>query len=146
MVLTSDGLRMIIFDREDTPIFLDGSRELTEWGDFLMQNLAWLLSRYSFNVVIEGHSGSPSAEETAGDPEYGPWELSTGRANMVRRLLEKYAGGGVGISRVTGYGDKRPLEDGEGNGRTHQRITLSLTLPNPTGYQSGAPAQAPEDG
>lgn len=145
MVLTSDGLRMIIFDRENTPMFLEGSRELTEWGDFLVQNLAWLLSRYNFNVVIEGHSGPPASEEAGDDPDFGPWELSTGRANVVRRMLEKYAGGEVGISRVTGYGDKRPLEGGETRGRTHQRITLSLTLPNPLNGDPDVPAEPVED-
>lgn len=129
IALTSDGLRVMIYDRQDTPMFTPGSTDLTEWGEFLLQNLAWLLSRYEFETVIEGHSAE--IVDSRGREGYGPWELSVDRANQVRRSLEFYAGGEVGINRVTGYGALQPLEEGEGNGRTNQRITLSLSLANP---------------
>lgn len=128
MVITSDGLRLIIYDREDSPMFARQSSELTEWGDFLLQNLAWLLSRHEFEAVIEGHAEPGMAAES----DYGPWELSVDRANKVRRMLEFYAGGEVGIHQVSGYGSEQPLaEDLQTEGRTHQRITVSLTLPDP---------------
>lgn len=133
IILTSDGLRLIIFDREDSPMFEKDEAVLTEWGDFLVQNLSWLLSRYTFDVVIEAHTEpllegmkAHSAEEV-----YDPWDRSVDRANIVRRMLELYAGGEVGINRVTGFGNKKPLQEGEGNGRTHQRVTISLTFADP---------------
>ena len=55
MTLTSDGLRMVIFDRDDSPMFLPRGVDLTDWGMFLLQNIAWLLSRYEFEVTIESH-------------------------------------------------------------------------------------------
>jgi chemotaxis protein MotB len=132
MVITSDGLRLIIYDRDDSPMFEDRSSELTEWGDFLLQNLSWLLSRHEFEAIIEGHSepGMVAADESL--DAYGPWELSVDRANRVRRMLEFYAGGEVGIHEVSGFGSERPLaEELQTAGRTDQRITVSLTLPDP---------------
>jgi len=135
MIITSDGLRMVIYDRQDSPMFAAESAELTDWGDFLLQNLAWLLSRYQFDAVIEGHS-EPGMAPAHDLEAYGPWELSVDRANIVRKMLEFYAGGEVGIKEVSGYGSKRPLSDElKGDGRTDQRITVSLSIPNATdGY------------
>lgn len=140
MLLTSDGLRMIIFDKPETRFFEDDAgTELTEWGEFLIQNLAWLLSRYEFLVEIEGHSGSDvEGMEEAGlsgnleaeeGGEYGPWELSVDRANAIRSRLQFFAGGDVGIRRVSGYGDTQPLDESLRKGRPNQRITLSLSIP-----------------
>lgn len=128
MVITSDGLRVVIYDREDSPMFEEKSDALTEWGDFLLQNLAWILSRKGFEAVIEGHA-EPGMPET-GDGN-GPWELSLNRANTVRQSLEFYAGGDVGIQRVSGMGSRAPLEESlQVPGRTNQRITVSLSPPN----------------
>lgn len=128
MVITSDGLRLVIYDREDSPMFEEKSETLTEWGDFLLQNLAWILSRKEFEAVIEGHAEPGMVETGDGD---GPWELSLNRANTVRQSLEFYAGGDVGIQRVSGMGSQAPLEESlQVPGRTNQRITVSLSLPN----------------
>lgn len=133
IMLTADGLRMVIFDRQDSPLFDANSDTFTQWGAFLMQNLSWLLTRHGFRVVIEGH-GDPEmpVREVNGQP-FGPWELSVSRANAVRRSLEFYAGeGALRIQRVVGYGDTQPVEQpNAASGRTHQRITLSLSLPGP---------------
>lgn len=129
ITITSDGLRLVIFDRQDTPLFDDAKTELSAWGLFLTQNLAWLLSRYPFHVVIESHSGELDAlHKDAWSKEYGSWELTTDRANEIRRSLQLYANGDLDIKRVSGYGDTKPLEDGPGHGRTNQRVSLSLSL------------------
>ena len=129
MTLTADGLRMVIFDRDDTPMFYSGGTELTEWGMFLLQNMAWLLTRYDFNVTIESHSEQDMPERS---PDYGPWELTTDRSNKIRRELQHYAGGDFGIGRVSGYGATQPAEpDEDGMPVTHQRVVVSLSLPDP---------------
>jgi len=141
MILTSDGLRMIIYNRNDSPMFEKGGDVLTPWGEFLVQNMAWLLSRHSFNAVIEGHAEAGIGIKTTPDGDsYGPWELSVDRANRVRRKLEFYAGGEVGIDEVAGFGDSAPLPvELQVPGRTHQRITVSLTLPQTHGNSAPDP-------
>lgn len=125
IALVDDGLRMMIFDRRDTRLFQDGSDELTPWGTFLVQNLAWILVRYDFSVVVEGY-GSPEEETASQEQDYGSWELSADRANAMRRALSFYSGGDLKFERVVGHG-LAAVTDAAGKDR-HQRISLSLSL------------------
>ncbi len=123
--VTTDGLRVTLFDRAKRPVFKSGSTELTEWGSFVLQNLAWMIDRHRFNVTIDGHSrrgGAPAK------PDYDDWDLSADRANASRRKLVHYAVDPAQIERVTGYADKRPLPDEKPDSEANERITLNLTL------------------
>ena len=129
IAITSDGLRLLIFDRQDTRLFIDGGSQLTDWGVFLIQSMAWLLTRYPFDVVIESHSGELDASHQSNwTADYGPWELTSDRANEIRRRLQFYANGNLDIKRVSGYGTSKPLENRKENERTNQRVSLALSL------------------
>src|SRR5471030_233797 len=86
--VTSDGLRINLFDRARRPLFKNGSAEFTEWGKFMMQNLAWMVDRHHFRVTIDGHTKRP---EVAPKSDDAAWELSAARANSSRHLLVYYA-------------------------------------------------------
>ncbi len=143
--VTSDGLRVTIFDRARQPLFREHSAEFTEWGAFLMQNLAWLIERNRFRVTIEGHTrGGLSFDR----PAYGAWELSTDRANASRRTLTYYAVSPAQIERVSGYADTRPVPGFAADAESNQRVTLSLSLSGrsrarPASAAPAAPAAAP---
>jgi chemotaxis protein MotB len=125
--VTSDGLRVILYDRSRKPLFVGDTSEFTEWGRFAMQSLAWMIDRNRFNVVIEGHTREG---QVLNKPEYGPWELSADRANAARRSLVYYAVDEKLIARVTGYAATRPVPFQEPTNETNERITLSLTKVN----------------
>jgi chemotaxis protein MotB len=123
--VTSDGLRITLFDRAKRPLFANDSAELTEWGKFIMQNLAWMIDRHHFAVTIDGHTRAPSKPNPADDRG---WELSAARANVSRRTLVYYAVDPTLIERVTGYASTRPLPDEKPTAESNQRVTLSLSL------------------
>lgn len=123
--VTSDGLRITVFDRAKRPLFVDDTTELTEWGRFVLQSLAWMIDRYHFRVTIDGHT---RANLEMKREDYSAWELSSDRANAARRSLVFYAVDGGRIERVTGYADTRPLPGEAPDAEANQRITLSLTL------------------
>ena len=123
--ITSDGLRVILYDRTKRPIFNRDSAELTEWGNFVLQNLAWIVDRHKFLVTVDGHA---RITPTAKRPGFGSWELSAGRANAARDRLEHYAVDPALIDRITGFGETRPLDGEPPASEAHQRITLNLTL------------------
>lgn len=123
--VTSDGLRLTLFDRASRPLFVDNTAEFTEWGRFAIQNIAWLVDRHHMRVTIDGHTRS---ELSLPDAEYGPWELSSDRANASRRGLVFFAVEPELIERVTGYADTRGLPDKAPTDEANQRITLSLSL------------------
>jgi len=123
--VTSDGLRITLFDRSKQPLFKGDTSELTDWGIHLMQSMAWLIDRHHFRVTIDGHTreGLTLARE-----DYTPWELSSDRANAARRKLVYYAVEPGLIDRVTGFAATRPLPKENPADESNQRITLSLAL------------------
>jgi chemotaxis protein MotB len=144
--VTSDGMRITLFDRARKPLFENGSAKFTEWGDFIMQSLSWLIDRHSFHVVIEGHTRKGLVLP---DPAYDAWELSTDRANAARRALTHYAVAPKLIERVTGFADTRPVPFQPDDSESNQRVTLSLSMgvrgdKKPSGlHPAPAPASQP---
>jgi chemotaxis protein MotB len=123
--VTTDGLRITLFDRAKRPLFVGDTIEFSESGRFLMQTLAWMIERNHFRVTIDGHT---RANLSVKKEDYSSWELSADRANAARRSLVHYAVGSDQIERVTGYADTRPLPGEKPEAEANQRITLSLTL------------------
>jgi chemotaxis protein MotB len=123
--VTSDGLRVTLFDRANRPLFQPHSVEFTEWGSFVLQNLAWSIDRHAFKVTIDGHARGEANEEK---PDYSKWELSADRANAARRQLVHYAVEPSQIERVTGYGDTKPPDGESVTSESTDRLTLNLTL------------------
>ncbi len=136
--VTSDGLRVNLFDRARQPIFQKNTAEFTEWGRFVMQSLAWMIDRNRFHVVIEGHT-RPGLDLPK--PEYTAWELSSDRANASRRALTHYAVDDQQIDRVTGYAATRPLPDQPAESEAQQRVTLSLTVGRPKDKDTEKPGK-----
>lgn len=123
--VTTDGLRLTLYDRAQRPLFAEGSTEFTAWGKFVMQNIAWTIDRHHFRVTIDGHTRAGQKSATA---DYGDWELSADRANAARRSLVYYAVDPNLIERVTGYAATQPLPGEKPDAESNQRVTLSLTL------------------
>ncbi len=123
--VTTDGLRVTLFDRAKRPLFKDDSTEFTEWGKFIMQNLAWMIDRHHFRVTIDGHTRALTKAPPSDDRG---WELSSSRANASRRLLVYYAVDPGLIERVTGYASTKPLPNESPAAEANQRVTLSLAL------------------
>lgn len=123
--ITTDGLRLTLFDRARKPLFEENSAEFTEWGKFVMQSLSWAIERHRFRVTIEGHT---KAQLALPKENYTSWELSADRANASRRSLVHYAVDPTLIDRVSGFADTRPLPDEPPESEANQRITLSLAL------------------
>ena len=124
LAVSSDGLKVTLFDRPKHPLFNKGSAEITEFGRLTLQNMAWIIERNSLNVYIDGHASREDAAKAR--PDYGPWELTTDRANAARRLLEKYAVEPAKFERVTGFGSTQPLPAHEADDQANDRIVLSL--------------------
>jgi chemotaxis protein MotB len=122
--ITSDGLRVILYERTKHAMFKPGAAELTEWGGYILQNLAWLIDRDGLKVFIEGHTAAGQEPRSA---DYGPWELTIDRANVVRRTLIKYAVSEKGFERVTGYADSQPLPNKPADSQENERISISLS-------------------
>jgi chemotaxis protein MotB len=132
--VTTDGLRVTLFDRANRPLFVGDTTEFTEWGSFVLQSLAWTIERHKFHVTVDGHTRANLAFKKEG---YTAWELSADRANAARRILVHYAVEPGQIERVTGYADTKPVAGEEPTAEVNQRITLSLTLTAKPRFKDG---------
>ena len=145
--VTTDGLRVTLFDRAKRPLFSPDTTELTEWGTFVLQNMAWTIERHAFNVTIDGHARADIASKK---PEYTSWELSADRANAARRALVHYAVAPQQIERVTGYAHTRPVAGEAPDAESNERVTLNLTLTAKNRFKDSklvdkaVPVQVPE--
>jgi chemotaxis protein MotB len=144
--VTSDGLRINLFDRARRPLFINDTAQFTEWGKFVMENLAWMVDRHHFRVTIDGHTRTPLVPPKSDD---AAWELSAERANSSRHLLVYYAVDPGLIERVTGYADTKPLPNEVPTSESNQRVTLSLTMEtvkdNPASQAPTAGGATPND-
>lgn len=138
--VTTDGLRVTLFDRLQRPLFVGNTAEFTEWGNFILQSLSWTIERHKFHVTIDGHTKANIVHK---NDTYGSWELSADRANAARRLLVHYAVDAAQIERVTGYADTRPMDGETRESEANQRITLSLTLTAKPRFKESQSVEAP---
>ncbi len=124
--LTPEGLLINIFDKSHKPIFEPQSTRFTPYGDWVFSTLSWEIARYSgFTIELSGHteSGNPPVR-----PDYGDWELSTDRANAVRRKLLEHGVGSSQVVKVAGYGDTKPLRDTDATNEVNRRVSVLLSM------------------
>ena len=124
--LTPEGLSINVFDRSRKPIFEPQSTKFTPYGDWVFSTLAWQISRYkSFVIDLEGHTEGGNAPLRA---DYGDWEISTDRANAVRRKLVEQGVMGGQIRKVAGYGSTVPMTDQNPDSEINRRVTVLLNI------------------
>lgn len=124
--LTSDGLRINVFDRSHKPIFEPESDVFTPYGGWVFSTLAWEISRYtSFKIELEGHT---EARSEAGIEAHNKWDLSTERANAARRKLVQNGVQATQLCKVSGYADTMPMPEVPPGSEANRRVTVLLRL------------------
>ncbi len=120
MKITEDGLRIVIFDKNNRPMFMQGSAKLEPYAKEILAIVAKQLKSISNNVIIEGHTDSFGYVNSG----LSNWDLSTMRANAARRVLQQ---NGVSSSRfdsVIGYADTRPMPGTSPEDAVNRRIAI----------------------
>lgn len=123
--ITSDGLKVMLFDNPKKPLFQPKTATLTKWGEFVMESLSWIIEKNKLSVFIDGHVATSEGEIRK---NYGLWELSVDRSNACRRAMINRALNPKLIYRITGYGDSKPLPDTEPESEENDRMLFTLTL------------------
>ncbi len=124
--MTPEGLLINVFDRSHKPIFEPQSTRFTPYGDWVFSTLAWEVSRYhGFTIELAGHTESGNAPLRA---DYGDWEISSDRANAVRRKLLEHGVNTGQITKVAGFGDTAPMRDCDSTNEINRRVTVLLNV------------------
>ena len=123
--VTSDGLRVTLYDRDANPFFVDNTADYTEWGAFVVETMSWLVHRHRFKVRVEGFV---SEGFEGPNTDYTVWELSSDRANVTRRMMQLYGVDGKQFEGVSSYGDSQPLPFMPPTADANDRVSISLVL------------------
>jgi chemotaxis protein MotB len=111
--ITSEGLRIIIVDELNRPMFNSARAELQPYAKKILQELGHTLNDVPNRISLSGHTDATPF--STGEMAYSNWELSADRANASRREL--VAGGMdefkllrvVGLSSAALYDKENPF-------------------------------------
>lgn len=121
--LTPEGLKITLVEDKDTPLFQVGGTQLQSGAIEVLSELGKELRRLPNYVVIEGHTDSLAFSQKSG---LSNWDLSTGRSNSARKVLEE---GGIHESRfleVRGYADRQLYNPLDPEDSRNRRISITL--------------------
>jgi len=120
--VTPEGVVISVFNKPSNPIFNMGSDKLTKEGKWLMGNLSYTFDRLPENEFeIQGHT--KVSEETS-----DPWQLSVDRATEVRAFFIKQSVPTEQITRVSGFGDTKPLENRPTDDDLNNRVDILIRV------------------
>lgn len=119
--LTSEGLRIILNESDDSPAFFEpGSAKLLQKSAIILVTIARELGRLQNRIVIEGHTSSGDT----GNKLYTNWELSADRANAARQLMEVSGLYPKQVREVRGFADQFPMIKENPSDARNRRVTL----------------------
>jgi chemotaxis protein MotB len=136
--MTSEGLRLQIFDRDGAPMFAPGATEPTPRLSRILEVLGGVLATVPNAVVLAGHTDGQSFSRGA----YGNWELSADRANSARRVLERQGVRPARMYRVEGKASVEPLLPEAPADPRNRRIAITVMRAD-LAAQAARPAPEP---
>lgn len=119
-----DSIQLILYNRNKQPVFEKGTAKLTEWGDYLSQNLAWVIDRFHMRVRVESYLATGAFAAGSG---HDAWDLTAEQSNAIRHRLSHYGLEATMFDHVTGFGDTAPMKDLPAADESNNRVILSLT-------------------
>ena len=120
MDVTEKGLRIVMFDKNEKPMFAPGSAELEPYAKQVLAIVAKQLRSVSNKIAIEGYTDSTVYASNG----VSNWELSSMRANAARRELEKNGIAHDRFDSVTGYADTRPVPGTNPQDAVNRRVVI----------------------
>jgi chemotaxis protein MotB len=126
--ITEEGLLIELLETEKGLFFESGSPDPTPKTGELLGRLAQECGKLNNTVVIEGHT---DALPYAGEQVYGNWELSAGRANAARRIMQSSGLRPNQVEQVRGYADQRLRLPDKPHDPSNRRVTIIVQFEKP---------------
>ena len=120
---TNQGLNLEIVDQDGRSMFADGSKVPYDRTRRLIEKLAAPLKATPLRVSIVGHTAAGFVPMRS---DYGAFDLSADRANVVRQILEREGLPPAHIFAVSGKADSQPLFPDDPTLASNRRVTITL--------------------
>jgi len=117
------AVRVEILDKETGTMFPLGSSEISANGKRILKTISPAIIGSNRKIAIEGHT---DALTYAAPSKYSNWELSTERASVARKELERDGLPPEMLIRVTGYAATEPLNKSNLYDPRNRRISILM--------------------
>jgi len=121
ITITQEGLRIELMESAKGTFFELGSDKPTPALVELLQVLSQELGKLPNKISIEGHTDS---KPYSGARMYDNWDLSSGRANEARRMMQGEGVRSDQVSQVRGFADQRLRLPQQPEDPSNRRISL----------------------
>jgi chemotaxis protein MotB len=121
ITVTEEGLRIELIENASGVFFDSGSAVPSSFGGTLFTKLAEQVGVLPNLVVVEGHTDARPFSRAG---EYSNWELSTDRANSVRRLMQQHGLRADQVTQVRGYADQQLRKPDAPEDPSNRRISI----------------------
>ena len=133
MILTGEGLRVELLEKEQGMFFESGKPAPSERGKDIIAKLALQVSTMPNRILIEGHT---DAKPFAG--ERSNWELSAERANEARKVMMANGLRVDQVAQIRGFADQSLRLPNDPENAGNRRVSIIIQ------YMSAPPA-SPEE-
>jgi chemotaxis protein MotB len=117
------AVRVEILDKETGTMFPLGSSDISANGKRILKTISPAIIGSNRKIAIEGHT---DALTYAAPSKYSNWELSTERASVARKELERDGLPPEMLMRVTGYAATEPLNKSDLYDPRNRRISILM--------------------
>ncbi len=134
---TRDGLDIVLMNQQGRSMFPENSKKPYDYTQKAVEAIAPVLQQLPYQIRVAGHA---SAHSPSDGSDYGPWELTSDRANAIRAILEESGLKDGKIHSVMGRGTVDPLFPDNPYMAANERISITLLNnppPVPTEMNSG---------
>ena len=119
---TPEGLRIQLVDQEGRSMFNQGSVQPNDRAKLLLRAISKIINQLPNRISIYGHtSASPGGAKAEGD-----WQLSAGRADASRRILQSAGVDPDRVYQVSGKATSEPLYPDDPALPGNRRIAIVL--------------------
>jgi chemotaxis protein MotB len=125
---SEDGLDILLLNQQGRAMFPKGSKYPYDYTRQALAVIAPILNQLKVQIRISGHAPAGSHYT---DPKYGPWELTSDRANVVRSILEEHGLSEDQIHSVTGRATAEPFFPDNPYMAANERIKITLLKNTP---------------
>src|SRR5450631_3434991 len=125
---TKQGLNLEIVDQDGRSMFADGSKAPYDRTRRLIEKLAIPLKATPLRISIIGHTAAGFVPTRS---DYGAFDLSADRANVVRQILEREGLPPAHVFAVSGKADTQPLFPDDPTLSANRRVTITLMREDP---------------
>ncbi|HAE93817.1 MAG: chemotaxis protein MotB [Hyphomonas sp.] len=126
--MSPEGMVLEIIDSDSSPLFMVGSSNPTPLLQDLLTSISGSLDAFRNDIKIVGHTDSLQYRL---DANYDNWNLSTDRANMIRKLLLEKGMRPSRLKEVSGRADTDPLAPDDPSASQNRRISIVILTNQP---------------